>query len=388
MTNWTCAIGHRLASRGPAALRIHANSAGATLLVAGALVLCGFIALTVYGCGAAPPPAAMNQLGNRVEAGRATSTPAFAHPPSDRAGIHSPYAIAAGSGGIWFTEYSAPMLGMMEPAGAFKQVDLDQDGFPERLTIARDGAVWFTDPQANRIGRILPYNDRVDYYIVPTPKSGPAGIAATRDGSIWFAEHAANQIAIFVPAGRDPSSPGHHGFKEFPLPLGGEPAGIATAADGSLWFAENSGNRIGRIRLTHNGGEAGISEFPLPVPHSHPNGVAVGGDGDVYFTELAASRIGKVTPQGLISEMVLPVNGPALDIVAAGEGTIWMTVPKAHAICRLQPGTPITAFFLPNTAIPAFIAGGADGNLYFTEPTGKIARFTPLGVMTEFKLAE
>jgi virginiamycin B lyase len=131
-----------------------------------------------------------------------------------------------------------------------------------------------------------------------------------------------------------------------------------------------------------------IAEYPLPAPHSHPNSLAVGGDGDIYFTELAASRIGKITPQGQISEIELPVAGPALDIVADGEGTIWMTVPRAHAICRLRPGTPITAFNLPATAIPAFIADGTDGNLYFTEPTGKIARFTPAGVLTEFKLTD
>jgi virginiamycin B lyase len=131
-----------------------------------------------------------------------------------------------------------------------------------------------------------------------------------------------------------------------------------------------------------------IAEYPLPVPHSHPNGVAVGSDGDVYFTELAASRIGHITSQGLISEMVLPVAGPALDIVAGGDGSIWITVPRAHAICRLRPGTPITAFYLPETAVPAFITGGADGNLYFSEPTGKIARFTPAGLLTEFKLSD
>jgi streptogramin lyase len=43
---------------------------------------------------------------------------------------------------------------------------------------------------------------------------------------------------------------------------------------------------------------------------------------------------------------------------------------------------------LPETATPAFITDGRDGNLYFTEPTGKIARFTPIGVMTEFSLAD
>ncbi|HVA39275.1 MAG TPA: hypothetical protein VNF49_01310 [Candidatus Binataceae bacterium] len=356
--------------------------------MAGALVFSVLIALTISGCGAAPPQAAMNQLGNRVEAGRDTSTPAFAHPPSGSAGIHAPYAIAAGAGGIWFTEYSAPMIGLMEPDGAFKQVDLDLEGFPERLTVARDGAVWFTDPQGDRIGRIFPDNHKADYYFVPTPKSGPAGIAAAPDGSIWFTEHAANQIGIFVPPGADRSSSGNHGFKEFALPRGGGPAGIVAAADGSLWFAENSGNRIGRITLAQNADEPVITEYPLPVPHSHPNGVAVGSDGDVYFTELAASRIGRITPQGQISEMVLPVNGPALDLVTGGDGSIWITVPKAHAICRLRPGTPITAFYLPETAVPAFITGGADGNLYFSEPTGKIARFTPVGVLTEFRLPD
>jgi virginiamycin B lyase len=336
----------------------------------------------------APPQAAMNQLGNRVEAGRDTSTPAFAHPPSAREGIHAPYAIAAGGASIWFTEYSATMLGRMEPAGAFKQVALDLDGFPERLTVARDGAVWFTDPPGGRIGQIFPDSNKAEYYFVPTPKSGPAGITAARDGSIWFTEHAADQVAILVPAGADRPSPGGHGFKEFALPLGGGPAGIVAAADGSLWFAENSGNRVGRITLAQNADQPVITEYPLPVPHSHPNSLAVGGDGDIYFTELAASRIGRITPQGQISEIELPVAGPALDIVADGEGTIWITVPRAHAICRLRPGTPITAFNLPATAIPAFIAGGTDGNLYFTEPTGKIARFTPAGVLTEFKLAD
>jgi virginiamycin B lyase len=277
------------------------------------------------------------------------------------------------------------MLGLMNAGGAFRRIDLDLDGFPERLTVARDGAVWFSDPQGGRIGRIFPGSERADYYFVPTPKSGPAGIVATREGSIWFTEHAADQIGILVPPGADRPSPGRHGFKEFPLPLGGGPAGIAAAGDGSLWFAENSGNRIGRITLPLDSDEAAITEYQLPVPHSHPNGVAVGSDGNIYFTELAASRIGMITPAGQISEMPLPVAGPALDIVTGGEGSIWITVPRAHAICRLRPGTSMTTFYLPETAVPAFITRGADSNLYFSEPTGKIARFTQSGVLTEFK---
>lgn len=345
-------------------------------------------ALAVGGCGVTPPQGAMNELGKRVEAGRDTHSTSFTpRRPGPSLGIHAPYAIAAGADGIWFTEYSAPVIDELPLDGAVKQIALDRDSFPERLAVARDGAVWFTDPQADRIGRIFPGHAAADYYAVPSPKSGPAGIAAARDGSIWFTEHAANQVAIFVPPGADLMERGWHGFKEFKLPQGGGPAGIVAAADGSVWFAENSGNRIGRIAIDPEAGQPRINEYALPVPHSHPNGVAAGSDGNIYFTELTANRIGRVTPHGQISEMVLPVHSPALDIAAGPDKTIWMTVPKAHSVCRLRPGASLTAFFLPNTAIPAFIAGGTDGNLYFTEPSGKIARFTPAGRLTELNIA-
>ncbi len=162
-------------------------------MAAGALVFWAFITLGTSGCGAAPPQAAMNQLGNRVEAGRATTTPAFAHPSSTRGGIHAPYAIAAGAGGVWFTEYSAPMLGLMELSGTFKQVELDQDGFPERLTIARDGAVWFTSFDGNQIERMT-LDGEVTGYVVPTESSFPYHIVAGPDGALWFTEMDGNAI--------------------------------------------------------------------------------------------------------------------------------------------------------------------------------------------------
>jgi virginiamycin B lyase len=81
-------------------------------------------------------------------------------------------------------------------------------------------------------------------------------------------------------------------------------------------------------RTGANSDKAVITEYWLPVPQSHPNGIAVGGDSDVYSTEPAARRIGRITPQGQMSEMVLPVGGPALDIVADREGTIWITCPR------------------------------------------------------------
>jgi virginiamycin B lyase len=282
------------------------------------------------------------------------------------------------------------MVGLMQPDGAFRHLDLDLEGFPERLAVSVGGSVWFTDPQENRIGRIPAGAEKADFYPVPTPKSGPAGIAAAPDGAVWFTEHAANRIARFIPPGAGRASTDHHGFKEFALVTGNGPAGILVARDGSVWFTEDSGNRIGHLVLPMTGLKKApvADEYPLPVPYSRPNAIAQGADGNMYFTELAASRIGMISPQGFISELVLPVKGPALDIAADSQGNLWMTVPQAHAICRLHPGTPITAFYLPQSSVPAFITSGFDGNLYFSEPTGKIARMTQIGVLSEIPLSD
>src|SRR5581483_10283547 len=225
------------------------------------------IALVAAGCGAGPQSAQVNELGARVAAGRDTHPTEHIPgpkppPPVVRSTISSPYAIAAGADGVWFTEYSVAAIGELARDGTVKLVELDRDGFPERLAAARDGALWFT-------------------------------------------EHAAERIGMFVPPGADRRAPGAHGFKEFVLPNGGGPAGIVAVGD-SVWFAENSSNKIGRLTFPADAAKPRIAEFLLPVPDSHPNGVAAAADGSVYFTELAANRIGRVTPQGRIEELVMP----------------------------------------------------------------------------------
>src|SRR5438128_2358664 len=77
---------------------------------------------------------------------------------------------------------------------------------------------------------------------VPTSSSHPAGITAGPDGNLWFTESNANQIGRITTSG---------GFTEFPLPttcgssFGCEPIGITAGPDGNLWFTEGGGNKIG-----------------------------------------------------------------------------------------------------------------------------------------------
>jgi virginiamycin B lyase len=77
-------------------------------------------------------------------------------------------------------------------------------------------------------------------FTVPTPSSLPMGIAAGPDGDMWFTEDDANKIGRVTTKGA---------IKEFPIPSPNSgPNRIATGPDGNLWFTETNQNKIGRLR--------------------------------------------------------------------------------------------------------------------------------------------
>jgi len=79
----------------------------------------------------------------------------------------------------------------------------------------------------------------VTEFAVPTASSGPSGIAAGPDGALWFTELSANKIGRITTGGA---------VTEFAVPTASSfPEGIAAGPDGALWFTEANGNKIGRI---------------------------------------------------------------------------------------------------------------------------------------------
>ena len=78
----------------------------------------------------------------------------------------------------------------------------------------------------------------MDEFPLPTANAGPFGITAGPDGAMWFTELLANRIGRIDSDGN---------VSEYPLPSAGSmPSMIAAGGDGALWFTENQGNRIGR----------------------------------------------------------------------------------------------------------------------------------------------
>lgn len=117
-------------------------------------------------------------------------------------------SITAGAdGNVWFIlAGSSPEVARITPDGTITQFAIPR-GDPVSLTPGPDGAMWFTELNADRIGRITS-NGSVMEYLVPTgnilpitpPNSQgitsaqPYEITAGMDGNVWFTERAANQI--------------------------------------------------------------------------------------------------------------------------------------------------------------------------------------------------
>lgn len=247
------------------------------------------------------------------------------------------------------------------------------DSRPSRAITGPDGALWFTEFQGNKIGRITTAG-LITEFNVPTSAAQPTGIASGPDGALWFTEQAANKIGRLTTQGA---------FTEFPLPkAASQPIQIVAGPDGALWFNEGSGNRIGRITTA-----GAITEFPLPAASSLPVSIAPGLDGALWFTEQSANKIGRITTAGMITEFPVPTANSRLVALTPGpDGALWFTEQVANQIGRITTAGVITEFPVPTSSSgPAAITNGPDSALWFTELTaGKIGRITPAGAFTEY----
>jgi len=199
-------------------------------------------------------------------------------------------------------------------------------------------------------------------FLIPTPNSEPRGITAGPDGAVWFTEFNANKIGRITTTGV---------ITEFGVLTGsGFPARIALGPDGNLWFTEQGANKIALITPTGL-----ITEFPIPPTSGGPSGI-VAYAGNLWVT---AGNILRVTPAGAITEV--SIGGPfqfARDIAGDLDGNLWFsenlsTAGITGAVARMTPAGVVTEFPLPFGQAQGMTAG-PDGNMWFTNLSRGIGR--------------
>jgi streptogramin lyase len=146
--------------------------------------------------------------------------------PPGQAGAISEYPTAAGSepsgiisttGGIlWFTEPGTNAIGRITTTGTlaeFPGAGVSASG----IAAGRDGALWYTlgfsgtlpctGTGDQAIGRITSGGTFTNKFATPSPLSDPSDITEGPDGALWFTEYCANKIGRIETAPSPPPPP-------------------------------------------------------------------------------------------------------------------------------------------------------------------------------------
>jgi virginiamycin B lyase len=208
------------------------------------------------------------------------------------------------------------------------------------VTQGPDNALWFTEPAANKIGRLTLNNKgnfarpgTVTLFDVPTPNAGAVSIIQGPQKDLWFTEDLVGKVAQIT----FPTKGGAPVITEFDVPAGpsSQPLGLALGPDKNVWFAESVANKIGTI----NENTRAITEFDVPTPNAQAFWITPGSKSDLWFTERTSGKIGRIiAPSGLITEITVPSGAAAnlTGIVTEKKKAVWFTEADIDKVGRLS----------------------------------------------------
>jgi virginiamycin B lyase len=287
----------------------------------------------------------------------------------------APHDIVADNrtGNVWFTEINANTIGRFDPkTEQFKEYDIPTPSSgPHGLVIDKDKSniIWFTEMSGSKIGKLESETGKVVEFPTPTPNSGPHTPIMGK-GVVWFTEIRASKI------GRLNLTSGV--IEEFPTPTkSSSPYGIITDPEGNAWFAELTGHKIGKVNA--NTGE--ITEHPTPTDNSGTRRIAIDSEGKLWFTEYNAAKIGSFDPkteQFQEYDTISPSSGPYAIWVDISDN-IWFSMTNSFKVGKFDQSTgKLLEYDLPtpNTII-RFIYTDNEGNVWFANNNkNKIGKIT------------
>ncbi len=195
-------------------------------------------------------------------------------------------------GNAWFTEFNADELGRLNtytgliqhyPLSAKKSV---QTLYPYGITIDSQGMIWFTESSNNHIGRLDPATGNMRFFNAPVSEAQLMEIASSPDGMIW--------ATAFTPGLLLRLDPRTGSFTSYNAPFTGSDRsglyGLLVTPGGEVWVTISAENVIARLDVAANR----FIYYNIPTKDSLPLGLVMGGDHTIWFTE--AENIGMLRP--------------------------------------------------------------------------------------------
>ena len=301
----------------------------------------------------------------------------------------TPLAITVDHDGeVWFTEPNASKLGEFDPANqTFTEFNVPWAGDMWGIASDPTGFIWFTDysgkgsvnPGGSIIagggGRIVRFNIATKKFTetqIPTNASFPMRLTLDQRGRVWFTEFVGNNIGMY-----DPST---NSLTEYPIPTNmSGPTDLTFDDRGNLWFSESYVHQLGEFYPQN----ASFVEYPLGSDSasqivSSPVGLAVDGNGMVWVADHGGNWLVEFDPatQSIVKypthfppQDVYPIS-LVNDLVIDSVGRIWFTEHGGNSVGYYNPETTsMVEFPIPTGPISTalWMALAPDGNLWFAE---------------------
>ena len=193
-------------------------------------------------------------------------------------------------GNIWFTELNADALGRLDmPGGLIQQYPLSQKKTtlalnPYGITIDPQNNVWFTEASTSHIGRLDPATGQISYFSMSGSSTPLIEITADAHGIIWATSFSTGLLLSFNPKTTT--------FIPYYAPSAGGLYGITITSKGQVWVTITAENAIAHLDVTANR----FIDYVIPSSGSLPLGVVVGANNTLWFTEAGVNKIGMLRP--------------------------------------------------------------------------------------------
>jgi streptogramin lyase len=283
---------------------------------------------------------------------------------------------------------------------------------PYGLTCADDGAVYYTDSGAKRIGRIAQDGTHITRHL-PSLADRPFGLAIDDGGLLWITEWSNSgqegEPAVQLVSRIDFSS---GSYESCPVSSYGTPRNITPGRGNRMWFTigallgsvthdgelsihepswtspwksfESNGLTVtpnGLIWMGVGGRESGLASFnPMTTEWHlyrldgiHLQSLSAAPDGRIWFTSFGSKRIGWLDGD---RTTVVSFDGSPFGILAASATEIWVSDFENNRLALVDPGSgePIRYVNLATSrGEPQVLSRDPSGNLWVSLQKGSIA---------------
>jgi virginiamycin B lyase len=293
-------------------------------------------------------------------------------------------------GRIWFGEMSRNLLGVFDPhSQKFQQITPPhgRSGIMG-VVVASDDTIWFAEQYANYIGHYFPATGQFQTYPLPiltvpdpgspgktlTLPSAPNDLVLDQQGNVWFTELNANALGrLNIQSGQTQQYP----LSTTKATQALNPYGITSDLQGTIWFTEASTNHIGRL----NPKTGQISYVSMQGSTTPLMEIAADSQGVIWATSFSSGLLLSFNPKtATFTPYYAPSSGGLYGITTSPGGQVWVTDTAANAIANLDPtANHFIEYTIPSSgSLPLGVVMGANDTLWFTEAgSNKIGMLKP-----------